>query len=522
MFVIMLIFCEVTYPKKLWEKNWSSLAEGIQHRERKRMSNLHLELTETQIKNLTLVDIEELMKRNGRTLAEFPSMPIPEKEKEYAYKNKLIDEELDYDKEKLRTQHISLKKGLNSVQREIFDAVSKSIEEGNGGLFFVYGSGGTGKTYLWNTIITGLRAKSKIVLAVASSGIASLLLPGGRTAHSRFKIPITLEDNSTCDVSHGTQLAGLICKAEIIIWDEAPMIHRHAFEALERTVRDLMNPSKDKTKEKLFGGKTLLLGGDFRQILPVIRGGSRENIVDSSISRSKLWKHFHVFQLSENMRLLKGNCTSAEKQTISKFGKWILDLGDGKLPEKAVEGEDEDPTWINIPDDLLIKADENPIETIVDVVYSELIVRFKDKNYLRERCILAPKNETVDHINDYVVFMLPGEEHIFLSSDSISPQSYNFENAELLYNQEYLNSQKLSGVPNHVIRLKLHVPIMLTRNINPSAGLCNGIRLIVTKICARTIQTLIITGSGAGRSACIPRIVIQPTETHLPFILRRV
>ncbi|KAI3941961.1 hypothetical protein MKW98_009171 [Papaver atlanticum] len=248
MFVIMLIFCEVTNPKKLWEKNWSLLAEGIQHPERKRRHNLHLELTEAQLKNLTLVDIEELMKRSGRTLAEFPSMPIPEKEKEYAYKNKLIDEELDYDKEKLRTQHISLKNGLNSVQREIFDAVSQSIEQGNGGLFFVHGSGGTGKTYLWNTIITGLRAKSKVVLAVASSGIASLLLPGGRTAHSRFKIPITLEDNSTCDVSHGTQLAGLICKAKIIIWDEAPMIHRHAFEALERTVRDLMNPSKDKTK----------------------------------------------------------------------------------------------------------------------------------------------------------------------------------------------------------------------------------------------------------------------------------
>ncbi|XP_026378650.1 uncharacterized protein LOC113273096 [Papaver somniferum] len=403
------------------------------------------------------------MKRNGRTLAEFPSMPIPEKEKEYAYKNKLIDEELDYDKEKLRNHHIILKNGLNSIQREIFDVVSQSIEQGNGGLFFVYRSGGTGKTYLWNTIITSLRAKSKVVLTVASSGIASLLLPGGRTAHSRFKIPITLEDNSTCDVSHGTQLAGLICKAEIIIWNEAPMIHRHAFEALKRTVRDLMYPSKDKTKEKLFGG-------DFRQILPVIRGGSRENIADASISMSKLWKHFHVFEFSENTRLLNGNCSSAEKQMISEFGKWILDLGDGKLPEKAIEGKDEEPTWIKIPDDLLIKADENPIEAIVDAVYPDLIARFKDKNYLRERCILAQKNEIVDHINDYVVSMLPGEEHVFLSSDSISPQSYDFENAELSYNQEYLNAQKLSGVPNHVLRLKLDVPIMLTRNINPSAG----------------------------------------------------
>ncbi|XP_026434765.1 uncharacterized protein LOC113332439 [Papaver somniferum] len=180
------------------------------------------------------------------------------------------------------------------------------------------------------------------------------------------------------------------------------------------------------------------------------------------------------------------------------FGSWGWET-----TTKAIAGEDEEPTWIKIPDDLLIKADENPIEAIVDAVYPDLIARFKDKNYLRERCILAPKNDIVDHINDYVVSMLPDEEHIFLSSDSTSPQSYDFENAKLSYNQEYLNAQKLSGVPNHVLRLKLNVPIMLTRNINPSAGLCNGTRLIVTKICATTIQALIITGSGAGRRACI-------------------
>ncbi|XP_026439764.1 uncharacterized protein LOC113338595 [Papaver somniferum] len=505
MFVAMLIFCEVTDPKRLWEENWSLLSEGIEKQERKKRRNLHLDLDEAEFKNLTLIDIEEIMGRNSRTLKEFPSIPFLNKEKQYAYKNKLIDEELAYDTEKLRNEHIRLKNGLNTVQREIFDVVRQSIKKGDGGLFFVYGSG-----------------ESKVVLAVASSGIASLLLPGGRTAHSRLKIPITLEDNSTCDISHGTQLAGLIKKAEIVIWDEAPMIHRHAFEALERTVKDLMNERKDKTKEKLFGVKTLLFGGDFRQILPVIRGGSRENIIDASISRSRLWKHFHVFELSKNMWLLHGNCNSAEKQSISEFSKWILDLGDGKLPAKAIEGEDDKPTWIKIPDDLLIESGENPIKIIVQAIYPGLLDKIEDWDYLRKRCILTPKNDIVDQINDYVVSMHPGKDHVFLSFDSISPQSYDFENAELLYNQEYLNSQKLSGLPNHVLRLKLNVPVMLTRNKNTRAGLCNGKTLIVTRIMARTIQVKIITGSAAGKSAVVSRIVIQPTETHLPFILRRV
>lgn len=65
---------------------------------------------------------------------------------------------------------------------------------------FVYGHGGTGKTFLWKTVISTLRAEGKIVLAVGSSSVASLLLPSGRTAHSRFKIPLQLTDKSVCAV----------------------------------------------------------------------------------------------------------------------------------------------------------------------------------------------------------------------------------------------------------------------------------------------------------------------------------
>ena len=64
----------------------------------------------------------------------------------------------------------------------------------SGGMFFVYGHGGTGKTYLYRTILAAVRSKGKIALAVASSGIATLLLPSGRTAHSRFYILINVND----------------------------------------------------------------------------------------------------------------------------------------------------------------------------------------------------------------------------------------------------------------------------------------------------------------------------------------
>ncbi len=78
------------------------------------------------------------------------------------------------------------------------------------------------------------------MLAVASSGIASLLLPGDRTAHSRFKISIDLHDESTSNITQHMKVVELVRKADLIIWDEAPMMHCRVFEAVDRTLRDLM------------------------------------------------------------------------------------------------------------------------------------------------------------------------------------------------------------------------------------------------------------------------------------------
>jgi hypothetical protein len=71
------------------------------------------------------------------------------------------------------------------------------------------------------------------VLAVASSRIASLLLISDKTAHSRFKISIDLHDESTCNITQQMKMTELVHKTDLIIWDEAPMVHRRAFEAVD-------------------------------------------------------------------------------------------------------------------------------------------------------------------------------------------------------------------------------------------------------------------------------------------------
>lgn len=75
---------------------------------------------------------------------------------------------------------------LNEGQMAAFRVITETVLDERPGFFFVSGYGGTGKTFLWGTIVAWLCARGKIVLTVASSSVASLLLPGGRTTHSRL------------------------------------------------------------------------------------------------------------------------------------------------------------------------------------------------------------------------------------------------------------------------------------------------------------------------------------------------
>jgi len=101
------------------------------------------------------------------------------------------------------------------------------------------------------------------MLAIASSRTASLLLLGDRTAHSRFKILIDLHDESTCSITQQMKVVELVCKVDLIIWDDTSMMHHQAFKVIDQTLRDLMQLDDAQATKKIFGGKTVVLGGDF-------------------------------------------------------------------------------------------------------------------------------------------------------------------------------------------------------------------------------------------------------------------
>ncbi|XP_066340366.1 uncharacterized protein [Miscanthus floridulus] len=199
---------------------------------------------------------------SGKNIANY-NLP-PKTHSEYpVLHNRLVEEELSHPSDPsidMNSPTIS----LNEDQANAFNTIVQRVEQNQPKFFFVSGYGGTGKTYLWNRMVGYLRAKNKIVLTVASSGIAALLLQGGHTAHSRFKIPCEVEEDTVCDVSRGTMLSEIIELTSLVIWDEALMANRRCFEALDRTFRDIEKTKSPETAHIPFGGKVVVLGGDLR------------------------------------------------------------------------------------------------------------------------------------------------------------------------------------------------------------------------------------------------------------------
>ena len=105
-------------------------------------------------------------------------------------------------------------------------------------------------------------------------------------------------------------------QTDVLIWDDAPMAPRYALEIMDRTLKDIM------CNDLLFDGNIVILGRDFRQLLPILPRSIRSKVINFSIKSSILWNVFHKFQLTCNMRAID------EDISFSKFG---LDVGNGDL-----------------------------------------------------------------------------------------------------------------------------------------------------------------------------------------------
>ncbi|XP_057428026.1 uncharacterized protein LOC130721279 isoform X1 [Lotus japonicus] len=515
LFVTYLLGNTLSNPLNVWNKTWNALADGILYNLRKTHHKPDLVIEEHKLKDLCLMEIEKILMVNGKSLKDYSGMPRVQANTLNEFGNILIFNELNFDVVEMSRLHNECIVKLNHGQSRVYDEIITAVNECNGGFFFVYGYGGTGKTFLWKTLTYKLRSEKKIILNVASSGIASLLLPGGRTAHSLFSIPLSLNEDSCCGIPQGSPKAELLQLASLIIWDEAPMVSRFAFEALDRTLRDIMRFKLNGGSEKPFGGKVVVLGGDFRQILPIIPKGRRPEIVMSTINSSRLWKFCKVLTLTENMRLMNNTCSQGD-QGIKHFSKWVLDVGDGNLGDYN-DGESD----IRIPTDLLIHQSSNPIADIVQLIYPDMLQKVGCVEYYCDKAILAPTLDAVDSINQYALSLFPGEETTYFSSDSVWKVNEEIGIDADWLTTEFLNDIRCSGMPDHKLVLKKSAPVMLMRNLDISTGLCNGTRLIVDYLSPNVIGATVLSGTHIGKIAYITRMNLMPSDESMPIKFQR-
>lgn len=317
LFCSLLLFCEVTNPNLLWQKAYEKMSDDYIYRLKSTLTDKAFSATDDVVRQQLLHDLEDMLSSSvpARSLAHF-NLPMPSPVMHTILQNRLLLEEMTYDKRVLADQHAQLLPQLNTQQMAIYGSVVSRIEANKHILMFVYGHGGTGKTFLWTTILSFFRSLGKVVLAVAASGIASLLLPSGTTTHSRFKIPIDLASNRSCDIKKRTSLADLMKHTSLIIWDEDPMSDRRCFEYLDKSLRDVLD-----CDEKPFSGISVLLGGDFQKTLPVLPKGTRSQIIDLTLPNSYLWKFFDIQMLTQNMRLSSNEDKNPQTMSTAFFAE---------------------------------------------------------------------------------------------------------------------------------------------------------------------------------------------------------
>lgn len=445
--------------------------------------------------DLGLFLLSQMLEKQGRLARHF-QLPPYQHAWETLNRNRLIATELDYSIAEQATLRDQRYEQLNTQQKAAYDIIVSTIgTDPEHAHFFLQGAGGTGKTFLYRALCNHFRAQGQIVLCVASSGIAAELLPGGRTSHSRFQIPLILHESSSTMITGGSQAAELIRSAGLIIWDEVPMQNKYCFEAVHRSLCDI------RGNNHLFGGLPAILGGDWAQILPVIRHGNRAAIVRACFQQSFLWSQFRMLTLSINMRL-HSNVAGHNQQ----YATWLSQLS----YDPAMCGEISLPEYVR-----RVSALEDLYERVFP--RTELHNHHETFNFWRSRAILTPFNDSVVAINMELLLRFAGENHLFFSEDTADHDGD--EGFEM--STENLQQIELAGLPSSRLNLKLGVPVMLLRNIDFSSGLNNGSRMILTRIGTYTLQGRLLGGDHDGELHVIPRIPLTSIEGELPFTLTR-
>jgi ATP-dependent DNA helicase PIF1 len=181
---------------------------------------------------------------------------------------------------------------------------------------------------------------------------------------------------------------------------------------------------------------------------------------------------------------------------VCRFAKYLLQIGEDKAG---------DP--VTIDNSMLLPITRRSITDLIKDVYGDVATFPLRASSLSRHAIVTPKNKHVDALNDMIIDGFPGvatEYHAHDTPINIADEGN--------YNPAFFAMQKSKGLPPAVLRLKVGMPVMLLRNLDPAAGLANGTRLTITKLDAYLVHACILTGDKAGTAVMIPRISLHTDE----------
>jgi hypothetical protein len=388
LFVVILIHAHPADPLALWQHCRDWMCEDIAY------SNPNMPYQEQH--NLCLGMLAVLLEKQGESLAKFRLPNVPPC---HMGSSDMIDHELRYDPVSLQA---TLDEPLLPHQQDAFNKFKHAYDNHVPWACFLNAVAGAGKTKFLNYVLAHVRSQGDMALAVATSGIAALLLHGGRTPNSRFKTGIHHGEDTYCDIDgrDTNPLVQLLRAVRVIVWDEAPMAHRTLFETIHRSLCDIRGT--EVATSPLFGGVILILAGDFRQNLPVVRRGTRSQVVAASLKTSRYWHNFEVIKWELNVRsMLRMSDVDTEQ-----YATFIESIGNDTRPTDS-DGYVELPARLSFP--------RNTTEDLIDHMYNDLpnihatiggnwesapgnsLTDFS--TYLSERAILTPTNMAANDLN---------------------------------------------------------------------------------------------------------------------------
>uniref|UniRef100_A0A914H4I5 ATP-dependent DNA helicase n=1 Tax=Globodera rostochiensis TaxID=31243 RepID=A0A914H4I5_GLORO len=346
-------------------------------------------------------------------------------------------------------------------------------------LFMVTGEGGAGKTFTYNS--TGFN-----FLPMATTGIAAELLYEGQTVHKRICRRKHVDSSTPLSIDYDSRLAEMLRRTHGLLIDEISMQHKDVLEFVDRLLRSIA--PTEYLRNTPFAGKVVILGGDWKQLAPVVPGGGDTHQLNASVKTSDLFEHFVTRKLRANHRLRTGQ---------DSYRRFLLRVGTGNNNNKTSHR-------VTLKQTMCVASREE----LIDFVFPAEMLNnpLKHGEELGGCAILSPLNRETFELNETIMDRIVGPQRVYIATTQpVRDETGLNDLANVAADADCENLSRMtpSGLPEHILRIKVGAIMMIIANISIADGLCNGTRVQILpgpkgRLTQHIIRCRILSGNKRG------------------------